>query len=182
MRGKVVNLAKFQKRIEVRRMAIKVDRQNGFCARRDSSLHGFWIEIEGGVIDIHVHRFRIHVRDGPACGDKGAGRGDHLVTLADVEQKHSDVQSGSAAVEGDAVVGATIMSEILFELGDIRSETKRAVVESAGDGGIDFLADWPHLCREIEIGNGLNFGSYSCHCAAGEYWENSKFQAPTSLI
>jgi hypothetical protein len=48
---------------------------------------------------------------------------------------------------------AAVLREIFLKLSDVRAETKRAVIQGLGDHRIDFFAEWPHLRREVEIGN-----------------------------
>src|SRR5581483_10781435 len=69
------------------------------------------------------------------------------------------VQGGGAAVESDAMFGAGVLGKILFKLRDIRTEAKGAVVERAGDGGIQVFADAANLRGQVEVRNCRNFFS-----------------------
>ena len=140
-------------------MPVQVNGQDRLRARRDGLFDRFWIEIERGIVHVHVNRFGVDVRDGPACGYEGARGGDDFVTLANAQQEHGDVQGGRAAIEGDAMFGSAKAGEILFELDDVGPEAKGAIIQGPGNGGIDFLAERAHLRGKIEVGDSLNFRS-----------------------
>src|SRR5438093_6831847 len=53
--------ANLQQRLKVGRMAVEMDWKNRLGARRNGPLHEVRIEIEGGILDIHVNRLRANV-------------------------------------------------------------------------------------------------------------------------
>src|SRR6266480_2076740 len=93
--------------IDVERLAVQMHGHDGFGAGRDGALDQFWIEIERGVVDVDEHWRGADVRDGPARGDEGLGRGDDFVALADVEEQERDMERGGAAIEADAMFGVS---------------------------------------------------------------------------
>jgi hypothetical protein len=50
--------------------------------------------------------------------------------------------------------------EVLFKLGHIRPEAERAVVQGPRNDGVEFLAERPQLCDEVEIGNFVSHGFF----------------------
>jgi hypothetical protein len=65
------------------------------------------------------------------------------------------MQCRSAAIKTNAVLGPNVPSEVFFELGDVGSETKRTVVQSARNRRIQVFAEAAYLRRQVEIRNGL---------------------------
>jgi hypothetical protein len=51
------------------------------------------------------------------------------------------------------------LRKIFFELRHVGSETERAVVDGAGDGGVQFLADAAELRGQIEVRDRVCFSS-----------------------
>jgi len=48
--------ANVQERVHVEGLAVKMDRQEGLGARRDGVSDKFRIQIEGGIVDVHIDR------------------------------------------------------------------------------------------------------------------------------
>src|SRR6185437_7911568 len=135
----------FQDRIDVARVAVEMHRHDRSGPGRDGALDELRVEVEGGVIDIHVNGFRADVGDGPAGGDKGKRRGDDFIAGADAEQEHGDVQGGGAAVEADAMFRTEVFGEVFFKLSHVGSEAEGAIVDGAGNGGSEVFAQAANL-------------------------------------
>lgn len=59
--------------------------------------------------------------------------------------------------------GTAKFGEIFLKLDYIGPKTKGAIIQSAGNGGIDFLANSTHLGGQIEVRNGQGFFNNCCH-------------------
>ena len=103
--------------------------------------------LHGRLVDVDIDRPRADVRDGPAGGDEGVGRGDDLVAGPDVEQPHRHMQGGGAAVEADAMRRPGEGGEGALEIRHVRSEAERAGVERARNRRIEFGAQRTDLRR-----------------------------------
>src|SRR5437899_1699800 len=69
------------------------------------------------------------------------------------------MQGGGAAVESDAMLGAAKPGKLLLELRHIRAQAKGTIIQRTRDGGINFIADRPHLRGQVEVRNsGGGFG------------------------
>src|SRR5215469_6544256 len=102
-------------------------RQDRLRVGRDGRLNLRRIDVERGVINVHVHRFGARVRNRPARGYKSKWRGDDLIARADVQDSHRRVQGGSAAVETQAMLGFAEFGEIFLELDYGRAEAEGTV-------------------------------------------------------
>ena len=78
-----------QNRVQVERMAVKMHGHDGLGARRDGAFDELRIEIERGVVNVHINRLGADVGNRPARRDERERRGDDLVAGADAEQQHA---------------------------------------------------------------------------------------------
>src|SRR5260370_10252352 len=114
-------------------MTIEMHRHDSSGTRGDRSLNLLRIQIEGGVLDIHEHRFGANIRNRRAGGNERERRGDNFITRLKFKQPHGDVQSRGAAVEPNALFGPAELREILLKLRHVRPEAKAALLERARD-------------------------------------------------
>ncbi len=126
---------------------------DGFGAPRDGPFNELRVEIERGVINIHIDRVRPDIGNRPTGGHERERRGDNFVAGANAEQQHGHVQRRGAAVETDAMFRADKSGKVFFKLRHVRSQAEGALVNGARDGGVKVLADIPQLGRQVEIGN-----------------------------
>jgi len=163
-KSEIVLTANRQKRIQIDGMAVQMDWHDCFGARSDCTLDELRVEVEGLVVDVDINGLCARVRNGPTGGYESGWGSDDLITRADVEQEQSYMESGGAAVEPDTMLCLAKTRKIFFKLDYVRPEAKGAVIERARDRGVDFLAQWPHLGRQIEIRHGGESLGMSCHC------------------
>ena len=145
----VMSLAHRPEAIHVTGMPEKMDRQHRLGARRDGALDQVWIQIAGRVLRVHIDRLGADVRDGPTGGNESERSGNDLVAGLDVEQAQGQVQRRRAAVDRDRVPRAAEFRKVLLELLHIRSQAETALVQSTGDGRVNFGAKRAHLRREV---------------------------------
>jgi len=109
------------------------------------------VNVEGLVVNVHIHRLRAGIRNGPARRDERVRRADDFIARFDIEQQHRDVQRGGAAIETQRVPGVAIAGKVLFKLRHIGPQAERAIVNGFGNDGVQLLAKGPHLRGQIEI-------------------------------
>ncbi len=139
--------------VQIERLAVQMHGQQGLGARRDGRFDQPGIEVERGIINIHIDRPRAAIGNSPTGGNERERRGDDFIARADIVEAHGHVQRRSAAVEAERVFDVAIGGEVLFKLGHIRAEAKGTVIECARKGGVEFFTDAANLRGQIQVGN-----------------------------
>ena len=155
--GDIVFLTNRKQRVHIAGVAVEMNRHEGFGARGDGLFDALGVDAAGLVVDININRTGTDVGNGPACGNKGLGRGNNFIARTDVKNAQSDMERGGAAVKTDSVLCAAESGEVFLKLRDVRPEAVGAVVEGFGNHGIDFFAQRTQLGRQVEVRN------WCCH-------------------
>jgi hypothetical protein len=139
-----------QDRIHVSHRSMEMDRHDRLGARRDRALDPRRIHGPAIGIDIDKDRRGAAIEDGGGRRDEGQRNGDDLIAGSDAGSEQRQVQRRSAAVDGNAAIGAAIRGKGIFEGDDFRAENELSAVQDAGQRGIDRILGLAILRLEIE--------------------------------
>ena len=134
-------------------LAVEVDRQEGFRARREEGGGAGGVEVVGALVAFARDGARAGVRDGEPRGDVAVGGHDHFVAGADPARHEDELQGFETVGHADAVRGADGAGVFLLEGGEFAAEEKLAGVHHAMVGGIEFAAQFAIGGGEIEEWN-----------------------------
>ena len=109
-------------RIEIRRLAVKVHREDDTGAWGYRSLDPIWIEIESALDRFDRNRRSTAMTDRKPSGYVGVRRNDHLVAWPDVHCTQGQVQGVETIGKTDGMRGIAIGSVVGLETLDLRAE------------------------------------------------------------
>jgi hypothetical protein len=112
--------------LPVERPPEEVDREHGPGPRRDGVVDLGEIEVERGGVDVDENGGRPGEPHDVRGGRERVGRHDHLVSLADPERQHREMERGGAVGDGDGVLDAARLGDELLELLHLRPHRQRA--------------------------------------------------------
>ncbi len=112
---------------------------NGFGVFCDGRFDLCGIEIEGIPVYIYKYRTRIIAPNRRSGGKESEGRGDHFITISDIQSLHSQYQRVGAGSTADGVFDAQIFLHFVFKFfylsaHDVVMFTKN-LVQLRADGG-----------------------------------------------
>ena len=156
-----------QDRTHIGAAPIKMDRQNGLDRgmRRERVIQVPDVQVERVRLNIDENRPRTGAHDGPRCGKKREGDGEHFVAGPNIGGHQSQFQRIGAGGAADRVTRAAIVGEALLEALDFRAQDEALRFDHARESSLNRLAQRLVLARQIEQGNGpdtLSFG-FDCH-------------------
>ena len=125
---------KIFERVHVRGDAEGVNDENGARAGSDGPLDGGGVEIEGDGIDLRKDRRGAHLKHGVGHGDKGKGRQDDFVALADAQREQRQMQAGCAGTDGYSVLNAVIRGQLRLERRELRTPAKMRRAQDGSNG------------------------------------------------
>ena len=158
----------------VRRQAVEVHADHGArpqlaLARHalDAALEVGEVEVEGGLV--HVHEDRHGAEHQRHLGGRGVGEGgqEHGVTAPDALGHHGDLERVRARGHAHAMRDAGEGGELLLQRVHFRPLDEAAMVQHAGDAGLDAGADQRLLRLQIEEGDGRRGGRHGVAPARG---------------
>lgn len=123
--------------IHVGALAVQGHGDDGAGAGGDGGFQLGRVQGVGARVDVDVNRLGAQQGDGFGRDDIGETRGDDFVAWADAQGHLGDLQCISAVGDGDAMLGADVGGQALFQLGDLRPQDELAVCQHALDVGID---------------------------------------------
>ena len=152
-------LADRPKLVELARIAVDVDRDDGLRPLGDRGLDRARIQVERPGVDIREHRRRTLVDRAVRGRDEGVRSRNDLVTRSDARRDAEEVQARRAARDGGGVGGSDGVGECLLEALDRRPEREPAREQDVRDQLLLALvepgraeADSPRLCRHARAG------------------------------
>ncbi|MNR18408.1 hypothetical protein D3C85_1351360 [compost metagenome] len=136
--------------VEVCALAIQAHRNNGLGPRRDRSLQQRRVQVVGARIDVHVHRLGAQQRHRLGSGDVRKTRCDDFIARPDAKRHLSDLQSIRAIGHGDAMFGAGIGRQLLFQLGHFRPKDVLTMRQHTLNRRVDLVLDAGLLGLEVD--------------------------------
>ena len=103
-------------------------------ARRHRVVDRAEVEVEGRGIDVDEHGCRAGEPDDARRRREGVRGDDDLVSLADPERQHGEVERGSAVRDRDGVLDPARVRDELLELLYLRAHRQRARLEDLANG------------------------------------------------
>ena len=159
--------------VHVGGLAVEADRQDGLGAVGDPGFDQGGVDVAGVGFDIDEDRFGAEQDDDFGGGDKGEGSGDDFIAGADAEGHEADEQGFGAAGDGDAVFGAGVGGEVLFEFADFGAEDVLAVVQYAMQVAFKLRPDGVLLGLEVDEVDRfvrLRWGLQVLFWSNGQFW------------
>ena len=126
--------------LPVERTAEEVHREHGVRSRRDRVVHAAGVEVHGLGVDVDEHGARTRERDHVGGRRERIGRHEHLVSLADPEREHGEMERGRSRRDGDRVLDSARAGELIFKLVDLLPHRQLPAFEHLGGGGGLLLA------------------------------------------
>jgi len=108
--------------VHVRRLAIEADRHDRLGLGGDPGLDLGRVDVAGVGLDVHEDGGGTNQDNHLGGGDEGEGGGDDLVAGTNAECHQADQQGLGAAGDRDAVLGAGVGGQTLFQFADLRAE------------------------------------------------------------
>ena len=145
--GQAPALAELGQVGDLDRVARPVDRDHGLGALGDECLDRFRVHVEVVAVtadDVAEDGSGAAVADGVGGGDEGERWDDHLVARLDPRRDARKVERSGAAREGEHVLRAQVLGELLLERLCLRAGAEPAGAERRGDGFELLVAD-PHV-------------------------------------
>ncbi len=124
--------------IHVGALAVQGHGDDGAGPRGDGGFQPGRVQGISARVDVDVDGLGAQQGDSLGRGDIGEARGDDFVARPDPQGHLGDLQCVGAVGDGDAVFGAGIVGQALFQLGDFRPQDELAVGQHTLDAGIDF--------------------------------------------
>ena len=139
--------------VQVRRLAVEADGHDGLGAGADLGRDQGRVNVAGVGFDVDEHRGGADQDDDLGGGDEGEGGGDDLVAGTDPKGHQADEQGLGAAGDGDAVLGAGIGGQALFQFPHLGAEDVLAMLQDALDAGVDLGLEGLVLGLEVDKGD-----------------------------
>jgi hypothetical protein len=139
-------------RIHVRRLPVKMHRNDADRARRDRRLDRGGIDREGRAVRIAEHHGRAGMGDHGGGRYPGMGRGDNLVAGLYLQCRHGEIERVGAVGTGHAMLDLGGARELPLESIDIGAADESVVTDDGGHCAIDLTLDG--LILELQIGKG----------------------------
>lgn len=117
--------------VHVGGLAVEADREDGLGAVGDLGFDEGGVDVAGVGFDVDEDRLGAEQDDDFGGGDECERGGDDFVAGADAKGHEADEQGFGAAGDGNAVFGAGVGGEALFEFADFGAEDVLAVVQHA---------------------------------------------------
>ena len=121
-------------RLPVERPPEEMNREHGLGARRDRVIDPREVEVEGRWVDVDEHRRRTGEPDDARGRREGVRGNDDLISLADPERQHGQVERGSAVRDRDGVLDSARVRDELLELLHLRAHRQRTRLEDLANG------------------------------------------------
>ncbi len=147
-----VLLGKVQQLAHGGHLAVQMNRQDGPGARGEGSLEQGRIEVKVAGVDVHQHGAGPHVLDGLEGGDKGKGRGDHLIPRPQAHGPQGDDEGIGAGAAGDHVGDAQVGGQLLLQGGDLGPPHEGPRGQHAGQGGVNLAFQFQILTFKVKNG------------------------------
>ena len=141
--------------IHVGALAVQRDGNDGAGARGDGDFQPGRVQGVGARIDVDVDGLGAQQGDGFCGGDVGETRRNDLIPRPDAQRHLGDLQGVGAVGDRDAVFGAGVIGQPLFQLGHFRPQDELAVGQHALDVGIDLGFQALVLCLQVDELHGL---------------------------
>ncbi len=137
-------------RVHVCRLAVEANGHDGLGAGTDLGLDQGGVDVAGVRFDVDEHWGGADQDDDLGGGDEGERGGDDLVAGAYPQGHQADEQGLGAAGDGDAVLGAGIGGQAVFQFPHLGAEDVLAVVEDAVEIALQLGAEGVLLGLEID--------------------------------
>lgn len=162
--GNVVFLSDFAKGIHVCGETVKMDGDDGFGARRDTSADIGDVEIECGAVDVGENWFCAERADGAAGGDECERGEKDFVSRVHVAGAEREDERVGATGDSDAVCDSAKSREFFFKRETFLAQDELLRCENAVHGGANFGADGGVLAGEVELVDGIGRRDGRCGC------------------
>lgn len=123
--------------------------QDRLGPRRDLAFHLQGIDVPGVGVDVGEDRPGPGAANGADGGEEGEGGGDDLVAGTDVEGRQGQRQGIGTGGTADAVAGAAITGDLLFQGGHLRAENDLSGPKHPQGGLFQFRPQATIECLQI---------------------------------
>jgi hypothetical protein len=133
-------------------LAIEVNGQDCFGARRDQRFNASWVEIVGAFVALARHRTSADVRDSEPSGNIAVRGNDHFVARTDSARHQDELQRFEPVRDADAMRDSDRRRILVFKRLELGTQKKPPRVHDAAISGVEVTAEFFGRGFEIEDG------------------------------
>ena len=146
----------FKYRVQIRRLPVKMNRQNGFCALGDDAFDLGHVHRVGARVNVHEYRARARINDGRNSGNEGERDRDDLIASTNARGQERQMQGAGPGIHGNPVSRAAIIRELGLKCRHFAAQRELGSFQDAVDGLPNLLLNgsvlrfqidqWNHVC------------------------------------